>query len=180
MTMEALYETLQTVLLDLGLDTSIAELHGAMAGMLCVDPALAFTGWVGRMDSDPDNPFPDAQQMDPVLVQLYDTTRDQLLEGVFEFGLLLPDDDTGLSVRAEALAGWCQGFLFGFGASAQNREWSADCRELVRDLIEISKLDPDTREEDAEDSMVELIEYVRIAVEVICEEAHGTHGSRPA
>jgi uncharacterized protein YgfB (UPF0149 family) len=78
-------------------------------------------------------------------------------------------------VRVQALAEWCQGFLVGFGTGvkANELEFSDEAQEVLRDLVEISKVDPDreeTPEEEDEVALNELEEYVRTAVMMLYSE----------
>ena len=87
----------------------------------------------------------------------------------------LPDDDEELFVRVQALAEWSQGFLVGFGTGvkANELEFSEEAQELLRDLVEISKLGPDrdqVPEEEDEVALNELEEYVRTAVMMLYSE----------
>ncbi|HUN71314.1 MAG TPA: UPF0149 family protein, partial [Steroidobacteraceae bacterium] len=76
--------------------------------------------------------------------------------------------------RAEALAQWCQGFLYGLGSGAVQDAGSlpGDLGEIVRDLTEISRVGVDIAqtEESNESAYAELVEFVRISVQVVFEE----------
>jgi len=85
---------------------------------------------------------------------------------------LLPDDDERISVRALALSEWCQGFLYGvaYMGVGDDKEWSDDNRGVLRDLMEISRLDSDGSEDSDEQAFIELQEYVRAAVQMLLGE----------
>jgi yecA family protein len=107
---------------------------------------------------------------------LYEGTAKQLSDFLFEFTIVLPDDDVELPVRAEALTVWCQGYVTGLkvaGVPIANREPS-DLTEAIDDLIEIAKMNyqqVESSEED-EEAYAELVEYVRMAVILIFQESH--------
>jgi uncharacterized protein YgfB (UPF0149 family) len=91
-----------------------------------------------------------------------------------QFEPLLPDDGAALDARTVALAQWCQGFLYGLGGGAI-RDINAlpgQVGEIVRDLAEITRAgaDADDNEEANESAYVELVEFVRIAVQLVFEE----------
>lgn len=108
---------------------------------------------------------------DPAFAELFETSLEMLGKDQFDFSLCLPDDDYSLAERANGLRAWCHGFLHGFAAS--DRPLSSESRELLQDLVEISRLDTEALEaghaEDAEQAesgeidYIELYEFVRMA-----------------
>ncbi|MGH8499321.1 MAG: UPF0149 family protein, partial [Methylococcales bacterium] len=60
-------------------------------------------------------------------------------------------------------------FLYGLGRAGVKISWPDPCKEIICDFIAISDVDPDSDEEDDndEDSLMELIEYIRVGVELI-------------
>ena len=54
---------------------------------------------------------------DGPLEGLFEESTGVLSRAEMEFEPLLPDDETDLAARVEALGAWCQGFLYGFGAA---------------------------------------------------------------
>ena len=90
------------------------------------------------------------------------TLRELSDEG-FSLRLVLPDDDTPLVERTTALGAWCRGFLSGFGMQVGDRALTEDGQELLRDLINISRIDPDDRADDVgERDFLDVLEYVRL------------------
>ncbi len=97
---------------------------------------------------------------------LHQQTQAALRSGDYQLQLLLPDDDTELAQRTQALAQWCHGFLLGFGSAGidPEAEFSSEQAEALRDLAAIvqATVDEDRDEEFQEIDFVELEEYVRI------------------
>jgi uncharacterized protein len=86
---------------------------------------------------------------------------------------LLPDDDAPLARRAEALAQWCQGFLYGFGSVAgTQRNLPAQVDEVLKDLTQISRASAGDSEptDDDEEDYVEIVEYVRVGAQLVHDE----------
>ena len=76
--------------------------------------------------------------------------------------------------RALALSQWCQGFLYGFGTGGPCRasELTAEVEEVLRDLTHISQASVDTGAdaEEEEQAYAEIVEYVRVGVQLIHDE----------
>jgi len=91
-----------------------------------------------------------------------------------EFELLLPEDEAPLDSRTVALAQWCQGFLYGLGGSAIQDAGGlpGEVGEIVRDLSEITRVgvDSDQNAESNESAYAELVEFVRVGVQLVFEE----------
>jgi uncharacterized protein YgfB (UPF0149 family) len=91
-----------------------------------------------------------------------------------QFELLIPDDTDTLEERTRALGLWCNGFLYGLGCNGAGdpRQLPADAAEIVRDLGEISQAGVDAQDSDEanETAFAELLEFVRVGVQLVFEE----------
>lgn len=153
-----------------------AEIHGEFCGSACVMGKDAVSAWVNAALSDANSRPADAVA---TLEQLAEAAWSALDAGDMSFDLLLPPDDESLDRRAESLGTWCQGFMHGLGAAGPS---GADnpilrnetIRDVVGDFIEITRagFSADETEEEGEAALVELIEYVRVSVQLIFEELH--------
>lgn len=151
-----------------------AEMHGLLCGMLCVDGGLSNDLWLSRLQQE----LPDDEPLSPpaqrLLREIYKVTFSQLQDDCLSFTLLLPADDDPLSLRAESMSRWCQGYLAGLalGGLDRNRTLSADVQEFLRDVADISRLGF-SAEDDTEESEVayaEIIEYLRMGVLLVSAE----------
>jgi len=147
-----------------------AEAHGTLAGCLCAASGYRFEDWLKEI-------LPDGGGRGPALAplrELFDFTAASLVQPDMEFTPLLPDDEAPLAERTEALAQWCQGFLYGLGAGAipDASELPGEVGEIVRDFIEISRAgsDGEPADEADESAYVELVEFVRVGVQLLFEE----------
>lgn len=162
----ALQPTIEALLRRNNLEYSAAEIHGLAAGMLCLEPNTDGVHWLEILQDDE---IPLSEEAEQPLLSLFSQTRALLdpQQGGFDFDLLLPGDDQPLDLRIDALRSWCQGFLYGLGYNSHSQEqWPSECQEILRDLVELTKIDADF-EDDSEDNaaaLVELHEYVRAAV----------------
>jgi uncharacterized protein YgfB (UPF0149 family) len=172
------YQHLNQVLRSLGLTQGAAEYHGILCGMLCVSDQLPEN--LGLEAGMPRNA--DAEELadaEGQVASLHDQCFEALRNPDMGFSPLLPDDDEGLGTRIDALAEWCQGFLFGLSSrpNLDLEHASPEIREAVSDLIQISRagLEPaedEEGEEADEESYSELLEYVRTAVQMVFLEFH--------
>ena len=156
------FTDLTTVLGHTELKLHASQVHGLISGVLCGN-FTAETNWQETVMGE--KLTGDTHEL---LQALYAGTASQLADFLFEFNLILPDDTEALSLRAESLGVWCQGFLTGLqaaGVPIVDREQN-DLTEAINDLIEIAKMnyeEVDAGEED-EAAYTELVEYVRVAV----------------
>lgn len=108
---------------------------------------------------------------------LADATAEALDDVAMGFQPLLPSDDESLADRVDGLAQWCQGFNHGLFvaariADAQLELDSGDTAEIVRDFAELAQAGMDDEPADAggEAAYAELVEYVRVSVQLVYEE----------
>lgn len=160
-----------------------AESHGALCGMLCARGSTDFSEWMSHVLGEQEQGNVFLRDVTNYLSEMHLTTLEQINDISGEFYLLLPDDDDSLIERTEALANWCQGFIYGLAAGgiSENSELPEDTRELLLDFIEISRAghevdDVEVNEED-EQAFVEVMEYVRTGVLLINEELQPLHSS---
>jgi len=148
-----------------------AEAHGTLAGCLCGAAGYRFEDWVHEI-------LPEGGgAAAATLREIYGATAGALLQPDMEFELLLPPDAQPLAERTQALAQWCQGFLYGLGAGRISgaSELPGEVGEIVRDFIEISRaaVDEEQGEESNEAAYAELVEFVRVGVQLLFEELAG-------
>jgi len=121
--------------------------------------------------------------MQDALRNMYGMTARALRGDEMEFEPFLPDDDRSLASRVEALAQWCQGFLYGFGAVRSGSELplSHDVDEVLRDVANIARAgvgDADPTEEDEVD-YADIVEYIRAGVQLVYDELQGNQPKKP-
>jgi uncharacterized protein YgfB (UPF0149 family) len=109
------------------------------------------------------------------LRELFSGTRAALAGAMLEFQPLLPPDATQpIDARTTALAQWCVGFLYGLGSSAipDASKLPGEVGEVVRDFTEITQVGVDSgdSEESNEIAYAELVEFVRVGVQLVFDE----------
>jgi len=169
------YSEVNSTILQRDAAESAAEVHGIATAMLCLDPATEASSWITEAF------FEDAHLLEDdkyALINLFDETKELLAGDEFLFDLYLPDEEeASLAVRCTALIQWCRGFLFGLGrASSTSQQWSSDTQDIIKDIVEFTKLDADIEEGDdeSEGSLVEIQEYLRASTMLIRTELSDT------
>lgn len=164
------YTHIQQLLTDERSLTDAAEAHGTLAGCLCGAAGYGFEDWLSEILPE-GRPAPECAE---ALEALYSATSEALGQRDSGFDLLLPEDGQSIVARTAALAQWCQGFLYGLGAGAipDARRLPGDAGEIVRDFVEITRAGIEAGQEDESDetAYAELVEFVRVGVQVLFEE----------
>jgi len=164
------YAEIQRVLADERSLAGAAEAHGTLAGCLCAAVGYRFEDWLLEILPE-GQPHPLARQ---TLRELFADTAGSLEGTEMEFQLLLPADEQPIDARTAALAEWCQGFLYGLGTSViQDKSgMPGDLGEIVQDLTEITRVAVDSEQspESNESAYAELVEFVRVGVQLVFDE----------
>ena len=175
MTQVVRFNELADALARLGFSQDAAEYHGALCGALCVQPAdeIALEQVVPSEGEAPRGDSPAHETLE----HLRDESIEALESSEATFMPLLPEDSTDLEGRTRALAGWCEGFLYGL-ASRGNLDLAAtspEVREMVSDLVQFSRASTSEEDEDdeiEENAYAELVEYIRVGAQLIFMELH--------
>ena len=156
------YAEVSAQIAQLQLGVEAAELHGSLCGFLSGGESPGRDQWLARVMAEPE---PEEVSRDSALDRMFVATETLLESPDFGFELLLPNDESSIGERGDALLGWCRGFLGGFGLSAgENPPLGEDSADALRDLArmaasELSYEDPEGDEE----SLAEIVEFVRVA-----------------
>jgi hypothetical protein len=165
------FKDFEDVLATAGSLADAAEAHGSLCGALCAMSPYRMQDWVNEI-------LPDGASLPAesaaVIERVFLSTATSFGEQGMEFEPLLPDDEQPLNGRANALALWCTGFLYGLGAGqiSDLDALAGDVGEIVRDFTEISRATGDEADADEsnEQAYAELVEFIRVASQVVFEE----------
>ena len=178
----ATYDEFERVLRDARALPEPAEAHGTLAGALCSSRDYGLIEWLHEILPD-DSPDEEALKSS-VLQNVYNAMVRTLIGNDADFQPLLPDDQAPLGVRADALSLWCQGFLYGLGSgtTADPSKVSSEAGEIIRDLTEITHVGVDADEENEENEVAfaEVVEFVRVGVQLLFAELAPARGEEPA
>jgi len=165
------FPELEDTLAEAGSATEAAEAHGSLCGALCSHSRLRFESWLEELLEDQEA---QSERTRDVLRAVFSKTSEELGGDGMQFAPLLPDDDEPLAGRTSALAHWCEGFLYGLGAGGLSSLDSlpGEVGEIVRDMSEISRATTEVDEatETDEQAYAELVEYIRVGVQLIYDE----------
>lgn len=171
------YTDFNDSLVRAGAESSGSETHGMMCGLLCMGKTAEIPLALGPQllppDHSPDNPV--ILEFHAQLQTVHEQTVQQINDSLLEFDLIMPDESESLAIRTEALAQWCQGFIFGLGLGGyrEDKSGEGDAVELIRDFAEIARAgydDDAAADEEEERAFTEVLEYVRVGVLLILEE----------
>lgn len=179
------YDDLASLLASYGDAFSASETHGILCAMASCMPGLDGDTWARRMlggeieavlegTEAPTSSGIDAADRQ-ALEALFDDTVKQLGDPDLSFQLFLPDDESSLEDRTEALANWCEGYLYGLGLAGIKDfgGFSEPVQEFAGDLVEIGRLAHDAEEDDneaGESALFDVAEYVRMGTLMLCDE----------
>jgi len=168
------FDVLQQALKKTDAEMLAAESHGSLCGICCAAGKPDLQNWLGQVFDEFDLNNLLIKEASQLLVGLFNNTQQQLNDSDADFQMFLPDDETSLAERTEALAQWCHGFSYGLatGGLKEGTKLPEDTKELIRDLVEIARAGHDASAEDEtdEESYMQLYEYVRMGVLLINEE----------
>ena len=165
------FSDFEDVLASAGSLADAAEAHGSLCGALCSMSPFKMQDWVNEI-------LPDGAALSDesaaMIERVFTATATSFGEHGMEFAPLLPDDEQPLNGRANALALWCTGFLYGLGTGhiSDLEALQGDVGEIVRDFTEISRATGDEADADEanEQAYAELVEFIRVAAQVVFEE----------
>jgi uncharacterized protein YgfB (UPF0149 family) len=172
------YDDVARALAARGSTVHPSEAHGCLCGALCTTRDYTPAEWLEEILPDEVAGGSD----DGVLAALLAETAGALERPDLEFEPLLPDDD-GIDARVEALAAWCQGFLYGFGSAGTTGRGGlpGDVNEVLTDFARIAQAGApgtDSAEEE-ESAFAELVEFLRAGVQLIYEDLEAVRGAQP-
>lgn len=155
------------------LDPSPAEAHGMLCGLISAGRDGAEAAWIGELLAGTDRDDLLARDCRRSLRDLAAHTRAQIEGPGPGFTPLLPADDRPLPARALALYDWSRGYLYGLGlAGLDADDLSEQTREVLADFAAITHLDLDAlaEGEENEQALIELQEFIWVAVMLVYEE----------
>lgn len=142
------------------------QFHGYLCGLLASGKRLNAEKWLEQAAEwmeVPKDQF--AGPFESWLFAFYEFALTALSE-MEEMFTPLMDEDAYLRSAAEALALWCESFIFGIGHGLSNEQMAeGEVAEIFSDLSAISQLEvPEDPDESDQEAFMEVYEFVRVAV----------------
>ncbi len=168
---------LEDALRQCGSNWDASQTHGLLSGRLAIAGSDSGFDWLSQVLEGTEQADTIRDECESMLDQLFEATYRQLTERQAEFEPLLPSEDDCTAVRATALAHWCEGFLHGLvaahhGDELKTRLAAEPLADIIRDMLQITRAsadeDDDTESDDS--AYTELVEYVRVAAQLVYEE----------
>ena len=171
------FDDFADMFVELGAFGTPSELHGLLTGQLVAGVRADAEAWLAMVVAHLDVQGLEDDDDKAELVVLYDMALEQLTAPDFGFQLLLPEDDMELAGRTESLGAWCSGFLSGFGLGFDHtkQKLSSEITDSMEDIASIAQAsfdadDDEQKDDSAETSYMELVEYVRLAAMMVFAE----------
>jgi uncharacterized protein YgfB (UPF0149 family) len=178
------FEQLEDLFYQLKIQASPSGFHGFLCGRLSCgtvqmeDLVNSSSAWLGLEEEAAKSAF-------GTLETFYESTLSDLQDISFLFKPLLPDDELPLAERLMSVGDWCTNYLSGLGEGmGAEFEVSEDGKEALQDISAIGQISTDfdsdeESEEDGEKDYLELVEYVRIAVQLIFSDLDPMEKAQP-
>jgi len=171
------HDFLQEKLLNSGATAGASEAHGILCGAISAAGKAQFQGWVRQvLGQAPVSGDVLMAEVVELLEEVFVESETGMASDLYEFELLLPDDDQSLTDRVCALGEWCDGYLLGFSSG---REMSGltvpvEVDDVIKDFVEFSNVDDhvDEASELDEQALMEVVEYIRMNVLNVLETMH--------
>lgn len=153
-------------ILEQGLQLSPAELHGGICGVLAGsggvehDYCLAVVSQVLNTEI--------RGELAESSLKLIAASEAAMASEEFEFHLFLPDDETDIELRVQALGDWCRGFLATYALALtvpDGGTLAEEVAEIIKDVAAIAEVgfEEIEDEEEAERNYFDISEYLRFA-----------------
>lgn len=142
-----------------------SEIHGIICGMLAGGMSLDNTEWLNSLADFVNTGEPFDSDLRQLMQDIFKQSCEQFSDPSFGLVLCLPDDSAPISERGQSIISWVQGFLLGFGVQQEEKKsCSEEVKEALQDFAEIARMDNEMSEdEESEQALFEVMEYVRIS-----------------
>jgi uncharacterized protein YgfB (UPF0149 family) len=176
-TSEIDYDSLSDALRRCGASWDAAQAHGLLCGKFAVDGLRGGAAAIALILEGTDAADALRAECESLLADAAGTAQRALAVRMSEFSPLLPDDSAGTATRTEALAHWAEGYLHGLvagehGDALKQRLAAEPVADIVKDMLQITRagVDESADSEEEEKAYAEVVEYLRVAAQLIYEE----------
>lgn len=171
------YDVLNDALQRCGASWKAAQAHGLFSSRLAVSGSNGHTQSLSQVLEGSDESDALRKECEDMLAALWLATHSAFSERQSAFEPLLADDGDSAAIRTEAVAHWCEGYLHGLvsgdhEAALRERLAAEPLADIIKDILQITRAAVDENDDDEsnEESYVEIIEYLRVAAQLVYEE----------
>ncbi len=171
------HDLLNDALQRCGASWTAAQAHGLLSSKLAVAGAQGVTESLGQVLDSSNDTDVHRKECEDMLASLGQSTHMVFSERMSAFEPLLPDEIDNAATRTEAVAHWCKGYLHGLvsgehAAALRERLAAEPLADIIKDMLQITRaaVDEDDDEAVSEEAYVEIVEYLRVAAQLIYEE----------
>lgn len=171
------HDVLNDALQRCGASWTAAQAHGLFSSRLAVVGSNSHTQSLRQVLEGSDESDALRKECEGMLAALWLATHSAFSARQSSFEPLLADDDDSTAFRTEAVAHWCEGFLHGLvsgehDAALRERLAADPLADIIKDMLQITRAAVDANDDDEsnEESYVEIIEYLRVAAQLVYEE----------
>lgn len=159
------FASVQAIIATENVNAHASEIHGALTGLVCAGFPFEDQSYLAMLNDLFNNGEGLPASVKNTVKQMFSELWTDILDDVYAFQPMLPDDDDTIAERGHALSVWVQGFSLGFGLQQKdNPVTSEEIKEVLTDFAEISNLSDEMEENEAnEQAYFEISEYVRIS-----------------
>ncbi len=178
------HDELEAALRRCGSSWNVGQAHGLLCSRLAILGPGGGHDWLQQVLENTDGGQAACQECATMLDELLAQTYRHLSECQSAFAPLLPDDDMPTAIRTEAMAQWCEGFLHGLVSRAQGDELrkrlaAEPLSDIIKDMLQITRAaaGEEAGDQADEEAYAELLEYLRVAAQLVYEELAQLRGS---
>ncbi len=168
------YERLERQLASADIESSGAEVHGILCGLICAGRDDAEARWFAELVDEANAGDLLVRECAASLKVMHDETLAAVKGPGLGFTPFLPDDEQAIKMRASGVADWCQGFLYGIGVAGlpAGHAFSEETQDALTALSEITRLELDGLQgtEEDESSLMEITEFIWVAAMLVYSE----------
>ena len=171
------HDLLNDALQRCGANWTAAQTHGLLSSRLAVAGARDVPASLEQVLEGSGSADALRKECEDMLATLWQSTYKAFSERLSAFEPLLPDDNDSAGNRTEALAHWCEGYLHGLvsgehDAALKERLAAEPLADIIKDMLQITRATVDDIDNDDsnDEAYIEIVEYLRVAAQLIYEE----------
>jgi len=106
-----------------------------------------------------------------IISKSFTETKQNLEQGIMQWKLAIEEGPESLTERLKSLSLWSEGWLLGFGHGLDSGKATNEAIEVMGDIKNISQVDfelaEDEEDEEMEKAYVEILEHLKVSVEML-------------